>query len=241
MAAALVCFSAVGLGSAASFRDGVGADISAFQSTTFAGDPIDGSIFAESKLTVINIWQRWCGPCWAELPYFQQLYEHYSAAPEAGVRVLGALYYGDDPSQIQQAVDFVNENGFTWDQMLMCGVLLAAINPENEEYVHIPQTLIVDRYGTIRAQVVGKVDSFEELSELTETWLGILTEEYAASAGDVDGSGEATVVDALLAMRYAMGIIELGLNEQLRGDMNGDGNLDATDSLLILRSVLANR
>ncbi len=238
-AAVLLCLSTLCYGTAEPQKDCVGTDISAFQSLTFAGDPVDGSIFAGSKLTVINIWQRWCGPCWAELPYFQQMHEYYSATPEADVCIWGALYYGDNPDTIQQAIDFVADHGFTWDQMLMCDTLLAAINENNDEYVHIPQTLIVDRYGIIRAQVVGKVDSYEELYELTDTWLNTLNEEYAASEGDVDGSGAVSVTDALLALRHAMSIITLDSGAILRGDLNGDGLIDATDAILILRAVIA--
>lgn len=219
-------------------RETVGTDISGLSSITFGGDTVDGSIFPGSRLTVINIWQRWCGPCWAEMPYFQQLYEYYSEEPEAGVGIWGALYYGDNPENIQQAIDFVADNGYTWDQMLMCDELLAAISREDEEYIHVPQTLIVDRYGIIRAQVVSKVDSYEELSELVVTWLETLNAEYAESAGDVDGSGEVTVTDALFALRHAMGIITLDMSAQLRGDQNGDGRIDSTDSILILRMVI---
>lgn len=240
MAAVLAAFAVFGSVFAEGHRDGIGMDISVFRSTTFSGDPVDGSIFAESKITVINIWQRWCGPCWAEMPHFQQLYEHYSSEPDTGVQIWGALYYGDDPSTIQQAIDFVAEHGFTWNQMLMSAELeQVAAGGEDVEYIHIPQTLIIDRYGIVRAQVIGKVDSYEELYELTETWLGILNAEYEASAGDVDGNGSLSVSDALLALRYAMGINPLPTNALLRGDMNGDALVDATDAILILRRVMA--
>ncbi len=238
-AAVFAVFAAGGLAGAEKTRDGVGMDISGFNSTTFSGDPVDGSIFAEAELTVINIWQRWCGPCWAEMPYFQQLHEYYSETPEADVRIWGALYYGDNPSTIQQAIDFVAEHGYTWSQMLMCDELLqVAAGGEDTEYVHIPQTLIVDRNGVVRAQVIGKVDSYEELAELVEYWLGVLGTEYSAGSGDVDGNGEVNVTDALLAMRCSMGIIEIADEAVLRGDMNFDGTITATDAILILREVL---
>ena len=70
---ALLMLPAAGLGADEPPQSGVGMDISGFESYTFAGEPVDGSIFAETELTVINIWQRWCGPCWIELPHFQQL------------------------------------------------------------------------------------------------------------------------------------------------------------------------
>ena len=200
---------------------------------------MDGSIFAETELTVINIWQRWCGPCWIELPHFQQLHEYYSETPEADVQVWGALYYGDNPSTIEQAVDFVAENGYTWNHMVICDELtIVAADGELTEYIIIPQTLIVDRYGVVRAQVKGKVDSYEELFDLTSEWLEILRSEYAAELGDIDLDGSVTSVDALLALRRSMGVVELTQAELLRGDVNCDGEVDSVDALIILRMSL---
>ena len=83
------------------------------------------------------------------------------------------------------------------------------------------------------------MDSYEELYELTDTWLNTLNEEYVASEGDVDGSGAVSVTDALLALRHAMSIITLDSGAILRGDLNGDGLIDVTDAILILSAVLA--
>ena len=158
LAAVLAVCSALSIG-AEQTTDGVGMNISGLSSVTFGGDHVDGSIFAESKLTVINIWQRWYGPCWAELPYFQQIHEYYSETPEADVRIWGALYYGDNPSTIQQAIDFCEENGYTWDQMLMCDELLAVISEEGQDYIHIPQTLIVGAAQLITSTVIQSFSS----------------------------------------------------------------------------------
>ena len=52
--------------------------------------------------------------------------------------------------------------------------------------------------------------------------------------GDVDGDGEVTVSDALLVMRYAMGIIS-ELPHIENADMDGSGVIDVSDALLIMR------
>lgn len=237
LAVLLALAPAAGLARPARGESGVGMNIAGFRSVTFAGDPVDGSIFVEAKLTVINIWQRWCGPCWVEMPYFQQLFEHYEATPEADVQLWGALYY-DSVSQIQEAVDYVAEMGYAWNEMLICDELMNVACGGENDYAHIPQTLIIDRYGTVRAQVIGKVDSFEELFDLTERWLRTLTEEYEAEAGDVDMDGAVTAADALLALRLAMGLEELDTGMRFRADVNGDGEVDSSDALMILRTAL---
>ncbi|MBQ3937890.1 MAG: dockerin type I repeat-containing protein [Clostridia bacterium] len=55
--------------------------------------------------------------------------------------------------------------------------------------------------------------------------------------GDVDGDGEVTVSDALLVMRYAMGIIS-ELPHIENADMDGSGVIDISDALLIMRRAM---
>lgn len=53
--------------------------------------------------------------------------------------------------------------------------------------------------------------------------------------GDVDGNGEVTATDALLALRYSMEAVVLTEEQIMRGDLNGDGAITATEALIILR------
>ncbi|MBQ1685655.1 MAG: dockerin type I repeat-containing protein, partial [Clostridia bacterium] len=56
--------------------------------------------------------------------------------------------------------------------------------------------------------------------------------------GDVDLDGEVTVSDALLAMRYAMGLVELTEQQLDQLDVNFDGEYDLVDATLILRYAM---
>ena len=56
--------------------------------------------------------------------------------------------------------------------------------------------------------------------------------------GDVDMDGEVTISDALLAMRFAMGIITLTDLQQQIGDVDGDGEVTISDALLIMRASM---
>ena len=55
--------------------------------------------------------------------------------------------------------------------------------------------------------------------------------------GDVDDSGTVTVDDAVLTLRYCMGLIS-SLNRIDLADMNGDGVIDLIDANLILRKAM---
>jgi spore coat protein CotH len=55
--------------------------------------------------------------------------------------------------------------------------------------------------------------------------------------GDADGNGTADVTDALLVLRYAMGIID-SLPRLDNADMDGNGTVNVTDAVVILRLAM---
>ena len=57
-----------------------------FKTTDRDGNEFDESIFASNKLTMINFWEPWCGPCCKELPDLTSLYENYK---DQGFQILG--------------------------------------------------------------------------------------------------------------------------------------------------------
>ena len=57
-----------------------------FSATDRNGKTWDESVFAENRLTMINFWEPWCGPCVGEMPDLQRLQEDYA---DRGLRILG--------------------------------------------------------------------------------------------------------------------------------------------------------
>ena len=53
--------------------------------------------------------------------------------------------------------------------------------------------------------------------------------------GDVDGDGESTVVDSLLALRYSVNLESFDSDQEINADVNFDGSVDSFDALNILR------
>ena len=64
-----------------------------------------------------------------------------------------------------------------------------------------------------------------------------LVEPQTYEPGDVSMDGVVDSIDALLVLRYALGIAELGDGEAY-ADVNGDGAIGTTDALIILRYAL---
>ncbi len=77
----------------------------------------------------------------------------------------------------------------------------------------------------------------DELDEITIA-LAFYLAGFLSTPGDVDGDGDVTVTDALLAMRGALGLMELDDAQYSAADYDGDGEVTVTDALLIMRTAL---
>lgn len=59
-----------------------------------------------------------------------------------------------------------------------------------------------------------------------------------AILGDIDGDGRVGIVDALLAIRHAMGLAPLTATQEANGDVTGDGVVTVADAVAIYRTAI---
>ena len=76
----------------------------------------------------------------------------------------------------------------------------------------------------------------DELDSYVQAILDFLNADYMM--GDVNLDGAVDSEDALLVMRYGMGLVEDSDIALMYADYNGDGEIDLSDALLILRAVM---
>jgi thiol-disulfide isomerase/thioredoxin len=97
------------------------------------------------KVVVLNLWGQWCGPCRAEAPALEQVYE---ATKDKGVAFLGINVR--DPQQ-DKAQDFVVDNkvGYpsVYDPSMRTLLALGGNFPTSV----IPTTLVLDRRHRVAA------------------------------------------------------------------------------------------
>lgn len=60
-------------------------EVPAFEGLSLDGEPVRASDF-EGTVALINLWGIWCPPCVEELPYLQQVHEHFE--DDSRVRVV---------------------------------------------------------------------------------------------------------------------------------------------------------
>ena len=224
-------------GKPAEERDAVGMSLIGLNTRDLYGNTVDDSIFGGYTMTVMNYWATWCSPCIGEMPDFLTLYNHYQATPENDVQLWGVLMY-DYPDEIPEAIEMVEENGWCWGHMRKNAQLYSIAQAlVGDGSVPIPQTLIVDRSGTIRAHKRARFFDYEEMYDYINGWYEtLLAEEAQASVpGDVDGNGELTSIDALMTLRYVMGLLDESALDLNAADADGDGAVTSADALLIMR------
>ena len=88
-------------------------------------------------------------------------------------------------------------------------------------------TLVMDNVGQVTSMFTYTPADFEPGPEPPEFL-----------PGDVDQDGSITVADALIAMRYAMGLTDLTPEQLELAEMDGDGTVTISDALIIMRMAM---
>ncbi len=66
----------------------------------------------KDKVVVINFWGIWCGPCVAEMPEFQNLYEHYKDDPDVAILTI------NNDRNPESVLPWMEEKSYTFPVLL---------------------------------------------------------------------------------------------------------------------------
>ena len=98
----------------------------------------------EGKSVLINVWATWCGPCQAELPKLEKLYEKVKDRSDLQIVTL------DIDEDLGLVAPFVKEKGFTFPVVPAYSFVLSLLDS-----VAIPQNWILDPKGVWRLSQLG--------------------------------------------------------------------------------------
>lgn len=120
------------------------------------------------KVSLLNFWVTWCGPCRAELPSLAEMGERFSADPD--FLFLPVSIGGDDMQQLS------TDSIVTLQKMnleLPCyadpsgATRMAYARVAGKRQIDLPTTVVIDRQGIIRGVWIGYRPSQEKyISEL---------------------------------------------------------------------------
>jgi peroxiredoxin len=121
-----------------------------FQAPDFSLPDATGQAVRLSELrgrpVLLNVWASWCGPCQAEMPAMQRLYQDYRSR---GFEILAVNATAQDDRQ--QALGFVQELGLSFP------ILFDEQNQVSNLYQvqSLPTTFFIDSRGMIQEVVIG--------------------------------------------------------------------------------------
>ena len=95
------------------------------------------------KVVVLNYWATWCGPCIAEMPYYQSLVDEYSDATDV---VFLAISTDSDAAVV---APFIEENGYTFH------VLFDQGSATDFRISGVPASFLIGKDGLIKYRTSG--------------------------------------------------------------------------------------
>ena len=138
---------------------------SSFTTKDLDGNIVDQDILKGKKLTIINVWATFCGPCLREMPELEKLSKEMA---DRDVQVVGIVVdvtnanYQIKNDQMQQAKEIVSQTGVSFPSLIPCRDLETLCGVQA-----VPTTFFVDENGRqIGNAYVGARD--------LETWSAIV-------------------------------------------------------------------
>lgn len=126
---------------------GEGGSLFCYDTTTLDGDPVNTQdIFAGNKITMVNLWASWCGPCVGEIP---ELGKMSVQLEEKDCGIVGMLIDGEDPQGLSDARDILSEASADYTN-----VVCPESIPRELDIVGVPTTYFVDSKGNIIGEPV---------------------------------------------------------------------------------------
>jgi thiol-disulfide isomerase/thioredoxin len=123
-----------------------GGILSSFTAVDLDGNPVDQSVLQSARLTMINVWATYCGPCISEMPDLGKLAGKYGPS---GLQIIGLVTDVQDAaghavaSQVELAKDIVAQTGADYLHLIpgtdMIGLL--------QQITAVPTTFFVDASG----------------------------------------------------------------------------------------------
>lgn len=124
----------------------------AFEGTDLEGNTVSSHILSRSKLTMINVWATYCGPCLSEMPELGELAAEYDPKDFQLIGIIDDVLEGEDQSV---AETLVQQTGANYTHLLLNESIYYSLLTD---VTAVPTTFFLDQNGTVLDTVIGAME-----------------------------------------------------------------------------------
>lgn len=134
----------------------IGQRAPSFQAETVQGQSI--SVPQDNKITLLEFWATWCGPCMGEIPHLKSIQSKYSADD---LQIIG-ISLDTNPKKVEQ---FIRSKKMSWPQIIQPKEWDGEIT-KKYNVLGIPATYIISKNGKIIAKDLRGEELEKEIANL---------------------------------------------------------------------------
>ena len=118
---------------------------------TIEGKTMSSDVFSNSKLTMVNVWATFCGPCINEMPDLGTIAGAYDTADFQMIGIVSDVVEGDD-DMLAEAKEIIEETGANYPHLLLNEELYINLVGASDS---VPTTYFFNQDGELLGYLVG--------------------------------------------------------------------------------------
>ena len=132
-----------------------GASQIAFICQDMNGNSVSEAVFADSKLTMVNVWATYCNPCLSEMPGLGELAGEYETGEFQIIGIISDVMEGADAATMDNAAALIEMTGANYTHLLLNESIYYALLTE---VTAVPTTFFVNENGEVVDTVIGAME-----------------------------------------------------------------------------------
>ena len=123
-----------------------------FDAQTLDGASLSSDLFADSRITMVNVWATYCNPCLSEMPGLGELAAEYDPAEFQIIGIVSDVWEGEDQTLVES---LIQKTGADYLHLLANDSIGQAIL---SSVSGVPTTFFFDGEGAYLGGVVGSAE-----------------------------------------------------------------------------------
>lgn len=123
-----------------------------FEASTIEGETLTSECFADSKLTMLNVWATYCGPCLSEMPELGEIAASYDSADFQIIGIISDVEENAKEETREEAKGLIAQTGANYPHLLLNASLY---NNLVGGVSAVPTTFFVNQEGEVLGYLIG--------------------------------------------------------------------------------------